>query len=78
MSLIAKQVYDPRELSWDYWCALMAELFSSNQIGTAPEDRWQEWANSICGIGRLAGVPDSRGFERWQDWASALNNSLRR
>ncbi len=75
---VAAQVYDPRGLSWDYWCALMAELFSSSQIGAVSEDRWQDWAAVVAGIGRFPGVPDARGFDQWQDWAAALNNSLRK
>lgn len=74
----AAQVYDPRGLSWDYWCSLMAELFTANQLGVVPEDRWQDWASAMCGIGRFPGVPDGRGFDAWQDWAMALNNSLRK
>lgn len=70
--------YDPRNMEWDYWCALMAEQFASNQLGTIPEDRWQEWANALAGIGYFtrAGIPDSRGFETWQDWALALTNAM--
>jgi len=72
------QVYDPRNMQWDYWCALMSELFAANQLGTAPEDKWQSWADALSGIGRFPGVPDSRGFATWQDWAFALNNALRK
>ena len=39
-----REVYDPRNLTWDYWCALMAELFAANQLGTVPEAQWQDWA----------------------------------
>lgn len=72
------QVYDPRNLSWDAWCALMAELFAANQLGVAPEDQWREWADALSGIGRFAGVPGSNGFDVWQDWAFALANALRK
>lgn len=72
------QVYDPRNMEWDTWCALMAELFAANQLGTVPEDKWRDWADALSGIGRFPGVPDSRGFETWQEWAFALNNALRR
>lgn len=72
------QVYDPRNLSWDAWCALMAELFAANQLGVAPEDQWREWANALSGIGRFAGVPGANGFDVWQDWAFALANALRK
>ena len=72
------QVYDPRNLSWDAWCALMAELFAANQLGVAPEDQWQDWANALSGIGRFAGTPGANGFDVWQDWAFALANALRR
>jgi len=74
----SKQVYDPRGMTWDYWCARMAELFAANQLGTIEEDRWRDWADGLSGIGRFVGAPDSRLFETWQDWAFALNNSLRR
>jgi hypothetical protein len=56
----------------------MAELFAANQLGTAPEAQWKDWANALSGIGRFPGVPGSNGFATWQDWASALNNALRR
>lgn len=72
------QVYDPRNMEWDVWCALMSELFAANQLGTVPEDKWRDWADALSGIGRFPGVPDSRGFETWQEWAFALNNALRR
>lgn len=66
--------YDPRGMSWDQWCYLMSELFASQQLGTAPEDKWQEWADGFAGITTFlaSGVPDSRGFNSWQDWAQQL------
>ena len=71
-------VYDPRGHSWDTWCALMAELFASNQLGTLPEDRWREWGNAVAGIGYFmeSGIADTRGFETWQDWATHLVGSM--
>ena len=72
------QVYDPRGMTWAYWCALMSELFAANQLGVVSEDNWQQWADGLAGIGRFPGVPDSRGFASWQDWAFALNNALRK
>jgi hypothetical protein len=72
------QTYDPRDMEWDYWCALMAELFASNQLGTVTEDRWRDWADGITGIGYFtqSGVPDSRQFDEWRDWALALTNTM--
>jgi hypothetical protein len=66
--------YDPRGQTWDSWCALMSELFAAQQLGTLPEDRWQEWGNAMAGIGYFmsSGVPDTRTFERWEDWAVSL------
>jgi len=66
--------YDPRNMTWDYWCALMAGLFASNQLGTVPEDKWRDWVDGMNGIGYFVqnGLPDHRGFENWQDWASEL------
>jgi len=66
--------YYPRNMTWDYWCALMAGLFASNQLGTVPEDKWRDWVDGMNGIGYFVqnGVPDHRGFENWQDWASEL------
>jgi len=74
----SKQIFDPRGMTWDYWCASMAGLFAANQLGTVEEDRWRDWADGLAGIGRFTGAPDSRLFDAWQDWAFALNNSLRR
>ena len=67
-------VYDPRGQTWDNWCALMAELFAPQQLGTVPEENWQDWANGMQGIGYFvnSGIPDARGFTNWQDWASRL------
>jgi hypothetical protein len=61
-------------MKWDQWCALMAELFAPNQLGTLPEDKWVDWAAGMNGIGYFmeSGVPDPRGFKNWQDWAAAL------
>lgn len=66
--------YDSRDMAWDYWCPLMAELFASNQLGITPEAEWRDWANGVAGIGYFgnSAVPDSRGFETWQDWAQQL------
>jgi hypothetical protein len=56
----------------------MSDLFAANQLGTVPESDWKQWANGVAGIGRFAGIPDSRGFASWQDWAFAFNNALRK
>jgi hypothetical protein len=71
-------VYDPRGHTWDSWCALMAELFAPNQLGTLPESRWKEWASAVTGIGYFtqSGVPDPRGFENWQDWAAQMTGIM--
>ena len=66
--------FDPRGLSWDMWCELMADLFAAQQLGIVPEDRWREWGDGMAGIGYFmsSGVPDTRTFERWEDWAASL------
>jgi len=66
--------YDPRYMEWDEWCPLMSELFASQQLGIAPEEDWQQWADGMAGISNFMadGIPDSRGFDDWRDWASAL------
>ena len=43
--------YDPRGMTWDYWCAQMAQQFASNQLGTVPEEKWKDWASGMQGIG---------------------------
>lgn len=70
--------YDPRGMTWDKWCSLMAELFAPNQLGTAPESHWKDWAEGMQGIGYFvnSGVPDPRGFENWQDWAERLTGIM--
>lgn len=67
-------VYDPRNMEWDYYCSLMAELFSASDIGTVPEGDWRTWADGISNIGYFgqSGIPDSRGFDTWQDWAEQM------
>jgi len=71
-------VYDPRGHTWDSWCALVAEQFAANQLGTVPEDMWKSWASGIQGIGYFvnSGVPDPRGFEDWQVWAKAFVGAM--
>jgi hypothetical protein len=66
--------YDPRGHTWDSWCALMAELFASNQLGTLPEEQWRLWADGMQGIGYFvqSGIPDHRGFPTWDEWAKSL------
>lgn len=66
--------YDPRNMTWDYWCASMADLFAAQQLSTVPEERWRDWANGMQGIGYFvnSGVPDARNFDNWQDWAKSL------
>lgn len=66
--------FDPRNLTWDTWCARMAELFAANQLGTVPEDKWQDWAAGMQGIGYFveSGIPDARGYDNWQSWAENL------
>lgn len=66
--------FDPRGMTWDYWCASMAQQFASNQLGTVPEKNWQDWASGMQGIGYFvqSGVPDPRNYARWQDWAQNL------
>ena len=70
--------YDPRGMTWDQWCALMAELFATNQLGTLPEERWRDWADGMQGIGFFvnSGVPDQRGFDDWRGWAVKITGIL--
>ena len=67
-------VYDPRTMDWDFYVSLMAELFSSNDIGTVPEENWRDWVDGMNGIGLFAqsGIPDQRMFDTWQDWAEQM------
>jgi hypothetical protein len=67
-------VYDPRGMTWPQYCKLMAELFSSNELGYVEEDRWRDWVDGINGIGYFvqSGSPDHRGFQTWQQWAKAM------
>ena len=71
-------VYDPRYMNWSQWCALMAELFAPQQLGTVPEDKWRDWASGMTGIGYFteSGVPDYRGFQDWRSWACALVGAM--
>jgi hypothetical protein len=66
--------YDPRGQTWDSWVRLMDELFSANQLGTVPEEKWREWAAGMNGIGYFvqSGIPDPRGFNSWQEWAAQV------
>lgn len=66
--------YDPRYMSWDQYCALMAELFAPNQLGTVPEEEWRSWADGMNGIGYFveSAIPNPSLFENWRDWASQM------
>ena len=66
--------YTPTDMTWDQYCALMAELFAGNQLGTVPEEQWRDWVDAVSGIGYFgnSGVPAASGFETWQDWAQQL------
>jgi len=66
--------YDPRGMTWDQYCKLMAELFASNQLGYVTEEKWRNWVDGMNGIGYFvqSGVPDHRMYENWQDWAKAM------
>ena len=71
-------ILDPRNLTWDYWCARTAEQFAAQQLGTLPESRWQDWATAMSGIGYFAksGIPDSRNFPTWQAWVFVLIGAM--
>jgi hypothetical protein len=66
--------YDPREMTWDQYVRLMAELFSSNDLGYVPEERWKDWVDGMNGIGYFvqSGVPDADAYEDWRDWAKSM------
>ena len=66
--------YDPRGMTWDEYCQLMAELFAPNQIGYVAEDQWRIWVDGLNGIGYfvMSGIPDHRGFATWQEWAAQM------
>ena len=70
--------YDPRGMTWDQYCALMAELFAPNQLGTVTEDKWKDWASGLNGIGYFveSGVPDPRGYSNWRDWAMNMTGIM--
>ena len=70
--------YDPRGMTWDEYCKLMAELFAPNQLGYVPEEKWQDWVNGLNGIGYFveSGIPDARGFKTWQEWASQMTGIM--
>ena len=67
-------IYDPRGMSWDQYCKLTAELFSPNQLGYVPEERWRDWVSALNGIGYFvqSGVPDHRNFDDWREWAKQM------
>ena len=66
--------YDPRGMTWDQYCKLMAELFAPQQLGYVKEEEWRSWVSAMNGIGYFvqSGVPDHRGFDTWQQWAQQL------
>ncbi len=66
--------YDPRGMTWDQYCKLMAELFAPQQLGYVVEEAWRSWVDALNGIGYFveSGIPDHRPYENWQDWAMAM------
>ena len=66
--------YDPRGMTWDQYCKLMAELFAPNQLGYVAEENWRTWVDGLNGIGYFveSGIPDHRPYDNWQDWAEAM------
>ena len=66
--------YDPRGMTWDYYCRLMEELFAPQQLGHVTEDKWREWVDGMNGIGYFvnSAVPDQRQFATWQAWAESM------
>jgi len=66
--------YDPRGMTWEQYCRLMAELFAGQQIGFVAEENWRAWVDGLNGIGYFvqSGIPDHRTYSNWQDWAKAL------
>ncbi|NBS74864.1 MAG: hypothetical protein EBS66_15480 [Betaproteobacteria bacterium] len=66
--------YDPRGMTWDQYCKLMAELFAPNQLGYVEEENWRQWVDGLNGIGYFvqSGVPDHRGFDHWYQWAEQM------
>jgi hypothetical protein len=61
-------------MEWPTYCKLMAELFSSNDIGYVEEDRWRDWVDGINGIGYFgqSAIPDQRLYATWQEWADQM------
>ena len=70
--------YDPRGMTWDQYCKLMAELFAPNQLGYVDEQNWRTWVDGLNGIGYFvqSAVPDHRGFNTWQEWAEQMVNIM--
>lgn len=70
--------YDPRGMSWDQYCKLMAELFAPQQLGFVAEENWRTWVDGLNGIGYFveSGIPDHRGYANWQDWAKAMSGIM--
>jgi len=66
--------YDPRNMTWDQYCKLMAELFAPNQLGYVEEENWRQWVDGLNGIGYFvqSGIPDHRGYENWHQWAEQM------
>jgi hypothetical protein len=70
--------YDPRGMTWDQYCKLMAELFAPNQLGYVSEENWRQWVDGLNGIGYFvqSGVPDHRGFDHWYQWAEQMTGIM--
>ena len=66
--------YDPRNMTWDQYCKLMAELFAPNQLGYVKEENWRDWVDGLNGIGYFvqSGVPDHRNYNDWSQWAESM------
>ena len=70
--------FDPRQLSWERYNALMNELFASNSLGVVEEKNWKDWAKRFVGIEKImrSGVPEPSLFDDWRKWAERLTGTL--
>ena len=70
--------YDPRGMTWDQYCKLMAELFAPNQLGYVEEENWRQWVDALSGIGYFSesGIPTHVGFDHWYQWAEQVAGIL--
>jgi hypothetical protein len=78
-------IVDPRYISLKNWAASLVVDFPNDIVPILEdENKWEDWANNVIGIGSFAkaGLPPpfiitqpgvrKPNFQKWEDWAKVV------